>query len=101
MPLHWESLAARASGEAAVTTDNSEEAFITEHYWGYTAHRGRTSEYQVEHPKWRVWRAEKASFDADVKMLYGEAFVAPLARPPRTAFIADGSPVIVRTKSML
>ena len=26
---------------------NSEEDFITEHYWGYTGHRGRTSEYQV------------------------------------------------------
>jgi len=98
---HWESLAASATGKPTITNDDSEEAFITEHYWGYTAHRGRTSEYQVEHPKWRVWRAEKASFDADVKMLYGEAFVAPLARPPRTAFIADGSPVIVRTKSML
>jgi len=97
----WESLAASATGESITTDDNSEEAFITEHYWGYTAHRGRTSEYQVEHPKWRVWRAQKTSFDADVKTLYGEQFIAPLARPRRSAFIADGSPVIVRTKSML
>jgi uncharacterized protein YqjF (DUF2071 family) len=97
----WESLAARASGESIITSDDSEEAFITEHYWGYTAHGGRTTEYQVEHPKWRVWRAEEATFNADVKTLYGEAFVAPLAQPPRSAFIADGSPVTVKMKASL
>ena len=33
-------------------TSNSEEEFITEHYWGYTKiSHNRTGEYAVEHPK--------------------------------------------------
>jgi uncharacterized protein len=34
----------------------SQEEFITEHYWGYTACGERTSEYRVEHPRWKIWR---------------------------------------------
>jgi uncharacterized protein len=43
-------------GQAAPAQEGSEEEFITEHYWGYARQRdGGTLEYQVEHPKWRVW----------------------------------------------
>jgi uncharacterized protein len=53
-------------------------------------------EYQVEHPRWRVWRAEKASLECDVASLYGPEFAEALALAPKTAFVADGSQVIVR-----
>src|SRR2546421_11685130 len=29
--------------------------FIREHYWGYTARGERTSEYRVEHSRWKIW----------------------------------------------
>jgi uncharacterized protein YqjF (DUF2071 family) len=98
---HWESLAASGVGAPMEIEAGSEEEFITEHYWGYTARAAGCAEYQVEHPRWRVRRCVKFSFDADVKSLYGDRFVEPLAATPVSAFIADGSPVTVRWKSPL
>jgi hypothetical protein len=53
-------------------------------------------EYQVEHPRWNVWRAESSSLDCDVAALYGPGFAESLAAPPRSALVADGSEIIVR-----
>jgi uncharacterized protein len=85
-----------ATGEPELADPESEEAFITEHYWGYTRlGPKRTGEYQVEHPSWRIWRVAQPYLLADVKGLYGEAFEAYLHRRPRSAFLAEGSPVAV------
>lgn len=85
-----------AVGEPAPLVSGSEPEFIAEHYWGYTPQRdGSTVEYQVAHPSWRVWQATAPSFDADVRGLYGAAFEAPLAQPPRSMFVAEGSKVTV------
>ena len=93
----WESLRASFTGAPQPLEAGSEAEFITEHYWGYTAQRdGGTIEYRVEHPSWRVWRADEAALAADVAALYGPRFAAPLAAPPSSAFVADGSPVVVR-----
>lgn len=97
----WESLAATAEGASQSFADGSLEEFITEHYWGYTARDGKCSEYQVEHPRWQIWRASKATLVADVAMLYGEPFVESLSGLPASAFIADGSSVVVRRASQL
>ena len=76
--------------------DDSLEAFITEHYWGYAKQvDGGTLEYQVEHPRWRVWTALEAELHCDVEALYGKEFVPFLTETPVSAFIADGSPVSV------
>ena len=40
-----------------------EEEFITEHYWGYTKRGTRTSEYEVEHPRWKMWRGDRSRFE--------------------------------------
>ena len=93
----WSALRARVSGAPKPLVAGSEEEFITEHYWGYAAQRdGGTVEYQVEHPSWRVWSADESALDADVAALYGAEFAAPLAAPPSSAFVADGSPITVR-----
>jgi uncharacterized protein YqjF (DUF2071 family) len=93
----WNGLRATYTGEPSPLVAESEEEFITEHYWGYTAQRdGGTVEYRVEHPSWRVWQAADAALDADVASLYGAEFAAPLSAPPSSAFIADGSPIVVR-----
>ena len=85
------------AGEAATPAADSEAMFITEHYWGSARQRdGGTVEYQVEHPQWRVSAAEEAVFDCEVAALYGAQFARALAGPPRSAFLADGSAVIVR-----
>ena len=93
----WASLRAVVAGPPAPLVEGSEEEFITEHYWGYTAQRdGGTIEYRVEHPRWSVWRATDPVLDADVAALYGPRFVPFLAAPPVSALVADGSPIVVR-----
>jgi uncharacterized protein YqjF (DUF2071 family) len=92
----WQQVAATAAGEPAVPADDSEAAFITHHLWGYTRQPdGGTVEYEVEHPRWRVWTAQDPTLDADVAALYGPAFLRALAGPPHSALIAEGSAVTV------
>lgn len=95
----WESMFVVATGESAAVAAGSEEEFITEHYWGYTDRRGRPSEYQVQHPRWRIWRSLDSGFYADVPTLYGSQFAECLSQRPVSAFIAEGSPVSVRWRS--
>jgi uncharacterized protein YqjF (DUF2071 family) len=97
----WESLRATGVGSPQAIENGSLEEFITEHYWGYTAREESCTEYQVEHPRWRVWRAREAVLHADTPTLYGDAFAGPLSTSPVSAFIADGSPVVVRRSAAL
>ena len=93
----WDHLHVTVEGDPYQADDASEEAFITEHYWGYTAQRdGSTLEYQVEHPRWNVWQAQDQELVCDVAALYGPAFAPFLSGPPRSCFVADGSEVVVR-----
>jgi len=74
----------------------SEEEFIAEHYWGYSVQRnGGTSEYNVQHPPWRVATATHTELDCDVGRVYGRVFEEPLRASPVSAFLADGSDVAV------
>jgi uncharacterized protein YqjF (DUF2071 family) len=95
----WESLAMTAVGEPRAAAPGSHEEFITEHYWGYTARGAQCSEYRVEHPRWRLWKAQTWRFEADVATLYGAQFVQSLAAAPVSAFIAEGSFVQVQRRS--
>lgn len=89
-------LAVRVSGSPYLPEATSEESFITEHYWGYSRQRdGTTLEYQVEHPRWRVYRAFDAELECDVASLYGAQFAPYLSGPPSSAFLAEGSAVTV------
>ena len=93
----WNRLGLQVSGSPYIVEETAEESFITEHYWGYGRQRdGSTLEYQVEHPRWRVWRASGAELDCDVASLYGPEFVEFLSGSPHSAFLAEGSEVIVR-----
>jgi uncharacterized protein len=83
-------------GDAQPLLEGSEQEFMTEHYWGYTAQReGSTLEYRVEHPRWRVWNAQAAELHCDVAGHYGEQFCNTLNQPPSSAFLAEGSEVKV------
>jgi uncharacterized protein YqjF (DUF2071 family) len=93
----WHSLHVEARGEPSEVADGSEEEFITEHYWGYTTQRdGGCLEYEVEHPRWKVWKATDYAFDCDIAAIYGETFRPFLSGPASSAFLADGSPVFLR-----
>ncbi len=93
----WSELRVRVEGEPQPADESSEEAFITEHYWGYTGQRdGSTLEYRVEHARWKVWRAAEHTLSCDVAALYGPALAPYLCGKPSSCFVADGSPIVVR-----
>jgi len=95
----WEMLGLTATGEVRDSAAGSHEEFITEHYWGYTKRAAGTSEYQVEHPRWRFRPAANWTFEADVASHYGPQFVETLKAEPVSAFIAEGSRVEVRSRT--
>jgi uncharacterized protein YqjF (DUF2071 family) len=93
----WSRLAVTLDGEAYLPDETSEAAFITEHYWGYTAQRdGSTLEYQVEHPRWTISHVKASELVCDVAALYGPAFAPFLSGAPASCFVASGSPIVVR-----
>jgi hypothetical protein len=94
----WAAVRVRPEGDPRPTAPDSLEEFIAEHYWGYAAQAdGGTKEYEVEHPPWRVRRAQEAGLDCDVAALYGPEFAGPLSGPPNSAFLAEGSPIVVHS----
>ena len=94
----WAALRGNPTGDGATPDADSLEAFITEHYWGYTRQRdGTTVEYRVAHPQWRVWSLHSAEVAGDLTELYGRDLADVLRGPPVSAFLADGSPVTVYT----
>ena len=50
----------------------------------------------MEHPPWRVWQVRESWLQCDVAALYGPEFAPFLAGPPSSAFLAEGSAVVVR-----
>jgi hypothetical protein len=95
----WELLRVSGIEAPAEIASESMEEYITEHYWGFTRHGARSTQYGVEHPRWRVRPAERAEFKADIASLYGACFVEALTAEPHSAFLAEGSPVKVRVHS--
>jgi uncharacterized protein len=81
---------------------NSEEEFITQHFWGYTALPGnKVAEYQVEHPAWKVYPVNNYSIECDFGGLYGEAFNHLSKENPASVILAEGSPVMVYNKRII
>lgn len=85
-----------ATGDPQPILPGSEEEYITEHYWGYTRRSAQvTHEYPVEHPRWQVRPVAQPYLLCNIQDFYGDAFVPFLRRPPRSAFLAEGSPIQV------
>jgi uncharacterized protein YqjF (DUF2071 family) len=92
----WNSLSVVPRGNKQSLVDTTEEEFITEHYWGYSAQKsGCTVEYQVEHPRWDIWQVSNSDINIDVGAIYGKEFEDTLSKKPSSAFLAEGSEVIV------
>lgn len=93
----WNGMRLRTTGDVQSIAAGSDVEFIAEHHWGYSMQRdGSCVEYEVEHPSWLVWRVEDCAVECDAAALYGPALAEALEGPPRSAFLAYGSPVVVR-----
>lgn len=98
----WQGVSVDCKADFAPLRPGSHEEFIAEHYWGYCRQRdGGTVEYRVEHPPWRAATATPVRIDVDFESLYGEAWAPVLRQSPYSAFIAEGSEIVVRRPTRL
>ena len=73
------------------------EDFLTHREWGYTRQRdGATVEYRVDHPRWTIFPAMEAQCAGPaLTASFGENFTRVLERGPESAWLSDGSAVVV------
>ena len=93
----WNDLRVTTAKDSMPLVEGSEEQFITEHYWGYAANgANKTTEYQVEHPSWRIFPVKDYQINYLPTKFYGEYFDNVVRQKPDSIFMAEGSEVIVR-----
>jgi uncharacterized protein YqjF (DUF2071 family) len=94
----WQKLQVTTSAMQQPIIAGSEEEFITEHYWGYAKQRnGRTTEYEVVHPKWNIYPVLRHDIAVDFSRTYGPEFAHLTGAAPQSIFLAEGSEVTVRS----
>ncbi|MEL1242972.1 DUF2071 domain-containing protein [Flavobacterium sp. DGU11] len=75
----------------------SEEEFITEHFWGYTKINDRvTSEYEVAHPRWQIYPIKSHEVNVDFEKVYGSDFAFLQHEKPVSVYLAEGSEILVK-----
>lgn len=93
----WNSMTVTCSSISEAIERESEEEFITEHYWGYSKiNEHKTSEYAVEHPRWRVFPIRSFRIEVDFKKNYGDRFAFLDRVKPESVFLAEGSEIVVK-----
>lgn len=92
----WDTFSVIANPQREVIEPNSEEEFITEHYWGYTKIAPNlTSEYGVEHPRWEVYPVKSYHIEVDFEINYGKDFSFLSQKIPNSVMLAEGSAIHV------
>lgn len=98
----WNDFTVTAVNSPIDIADDSEEQFITEHYWGYTQiNDACTSEYGVEHPTWQTYPVTKSLVKVSFDELYGEQFRFLNNSEPDSIMLAEGSEVCVRSMNRI
>jgi uncharacterized protein len=98
----WNSFRIKADATPAPIEAGSEEEFFFEHYWGYTRiSPTKTFEYKVEHPRWEVYPVREFTIEVEFGEVYGGAFGFLKDVKPDSVFLAEGSPVKVKSKTTI
>ena len=98
----WNKLEAECHKKSQPMRINSEEEFIAEHYWGYTQNaKGKTYEYEVNHPRWEIFKVVNYTIHCDFKGIYGSEFSLLNNMEPSSVFMAKGSEVRIHRKKIL
>lgn len=98
----WNSFSLKADPTPQEIKADSEEEFITEHYWGYTpVNKSSCSEYGVEHPRWSTYNVKEYKINVAFDKLYGKDFSNLNSRMPDSVMLAEGSEIIVRSKKKI
>ena len=95
----WNSIKVNARDTPVPMEKDSMEAFIFEHYFGYTKVNSQQSiEYKVNHPSWEVNTVEHYTIDCDFGACYGKDFEVLNSIKPHSVMLAEGSEVSVDWK---
>jgi hypothetical protein len=93
----WNSIKVIADNKLIDLKTGSEEEFISEHYWGYTRiSENITSEYEVEHPKWKFYNVNNYTIKTDFEETYSKDFKFLNNTVPKSVFLAEGSEISVK-----
>ncbi|NOK59935.1 MAG: DUF2071 domain-containing protein [Chloroflexi bacterium AL-W] len=104
LAYHWSNayhLHIHSSDNWYTPAQNSHEAFIINHYWGYTPIGNKTNEYAVNHPQWDVCDAAMLASGVDFEAMYGSTWSFLNHTIPTSTFVAKGSDVSVSSKRIL
>lgn len=95
----WQGIKVKASIASFPIAENTEAAFITEHYWGYAKVSNlKTNEYEVRHPRWTSYEVMDYAVEVDFKEMYGPAFDFLTRQQPVSVLLAEGSEISVELK---
>ena len=98
----WNDFSVIAVNSPKAIEANTEEEFITEHYWGYTQiNDSCTSEYGVEHPRWQIYPVSDYSISVEYDKIYGKQFKFLNDAIPASVMLAEGSEICVRAVSKI
>jgi uncharacterized protein len=95
----WNHIKVSAALQSETMQVNSIEEFVFEHYYGYTKlSAAATSEYKVEHPRWRVNPVNDVDIHCDFEAFYGKNFKHLATQKPSSVMLAEGSAIAVKWK---
>jgi uncharacterized protein YqjF (DUF2071 family) len=99
---NWNQLKLIAEPQPTPLLEGSEEEFITEHYWGYTKiNSNSTSQYEVQHPRWEMYKVADHAIDVDFSDVYGDRFAFLGNLRPKSLMLAEGSAISVKAGTRL
>lgn len=90
------------SKESYEIEPDSEQEFITEHYWGYArVNNEKSNEYEVTHPRWNAYKVKDYEINVDFGAVYGEKFKFLNSMKPHSVMLAEGSEITVENKKTI
>ncbi|MEP6748491.1 MAG: DUF2071 domain-containing protein [Bacteroidota bacterium] len=95
-------ISANAANQLWPIEPGTAEAFIFEHYFGFAkVNDATTNMYTVEHPTWNTYPVHSYKIDCNFQNFYGSEFSFLDNAIPDSVFIAAGSAVVIRDKTVL
>lgn len=95
-------LRVRLVGEPTVPEVTSHEAWLIDHFWGYSrVSDRRTHEYRVRHPRWATRTISELDWQIDTNAAYGSDWADLGQRQPDSVAHSIGSAVTVSTRRVL
>jgi len=105
---HWQqqskpqSFCIESTSKSNKIIPNSENEFITEHYWGYSKNSdSKTTQYEVTHPKWEIYDVLNYKITTDFALNYGGEFAYLNDAKPLSVMLAEGSAITIEGKSSI